>query len=57
MAIDCRRAYARESGPRLRARTQLMMFENASYQAELARHQNEMIGRSTHIEDYLGEKA
>lgn len=57
MAADCRRAYARESGPRLRVRTQLMIFETAFYRRELAGRRDEMIGRSTHIEEYLAEKA
>jgi hypothetical protein len=55
-AVDCRRAYRRESGVRLRARTQLMIFEREFYKRVLAGTREQMLGNCSHIEEFLAQK-
>jgi hypothetical protein len=56
VAVDCRRAYRREGGVRLRARTQLMVFERDFYDRVLWGTRDEMIGNCSHIEEFLAQK-
>lgn len=56
VAIDCRRAYREESGVRLRARTQLIVFEREFYRQFLLGAREEMLGNCSHIEEFLAQK-
>jgi len=52
-AVDFRRAYWREGGPRYRARTQIMYFSLPFYETFLFHKRDQMIGVCTHIEEYI----
>ena len=56
IAVDCRRAYRGESGVRLRARTQLMVFEREFYERAFQGTREEMLGNCSHIEEFLAQK-
>ena len=49
VAVDCRRAYRNEGGVRLRARTQLIVFEREFYRQVLSGAREEMLGNCSHI--------
>lgn len=51
--IDHRRKYSHESGCRVRARTQLMFFSTSFYGNTLLGRRTEMVGRYSHIEEYI----
>ena len=55
-AVDCRRAYRREGGVRVRARTQLMFFAREFYEEELGGTREQMLGNCSHIEEFLPQK-
>jgi hypothetical protein len=56
VAVDCRRAYRGESGVRLRARTQLMVFEREFYEDVFQDTREQMLGNCSHIEEFLAQK-
>jgi hypothetical protein len=56
VAVDHRRKYRAETGCPVRARTQLMLFSREFYAANLLNRRDEMIGRYSHIEEYLAVK-
>ncbi len=53
LAVDFRRAYRREGGPRYRARTQVMYFNRQFYKDFLFEKRDGMIGVCTHIEEFV----
>jgi hypothetical protein len=55
-AVDHRRSYRHEGGPRTRARTQLMVFSPALYAETLFERRDEMRGLCTHIEEFIAYK-
>jgi hypothetical protein len=55
-AVDCRRAYRGENGVRLRARTQMMVFERGFYNRVLLGTRVEMLGNCSNIEEFLAQK-
>jgi hypothetical protein len=54
--VDHRRKYRHETGYYLRARTQLMLFSREFYLAHFLDRRDEMIGRYSHIEEFVAEK-
>lgn len=54
LAIDFRRAYKAETGPPVRARTQLILFNKNFYGKYLYKKRDDMIGKCSHIEEYFG---
>jgi hypothetical protein len=54
-AADCRRSYRSETGPPIRARTELMLFEKSFYIDHLYGRREEMLGCS-HIEEFIALK-
>jgi hypothetical protein len=56
VALDCRRAYRGEGGVRLRARTQLMVFEREFYTGVLQGTREQMLGNCPSIEEFLAQK-
>jgi hypothetical protein len=54
--VDFRRAYRKEGGIRLKARTQIMFFEREFYEQVLLGRRVEMLGSSCHIEEFLAQK-
>jgi hypothetical protein len=52
-ALDTRRAYPREGGPRFRARTQLILFARVFYEEAVFGKRDGMIGVCSHLEEWL----
>lgn len=55
-SVDCRRAYLGESGYRIRARTELMVFAVEFYKQMLFEKRGEMIGDCSHVEEFIAKK-
>lgn len=56
VAVDHRHSYRNEAGPRLRARTQLMVFKTTFYKTTFFHRRDEMLGRYSHIEEFVAAK-
>lgn len=54
--IDHRRKYKNESGTPFKARTQLMIFKKEYYIKYLYKLRHQMIGRTSHLEEFVSDK-
>jgi hypothetical protein len=55
-AVDCRRAYKCESGPPIRARTQIILFERFFYLDNFFGQREQMLLSCTHLEEFIALK-
>ena len=54
--VDHRKKYKGESGCHTRARTQLMLFSKAFYEGHFLDARDEMLGKCSHIEEFIAAK-